>query len=164
MIYLSQNEGLTPQDAVKACFQAAFGAEHMLTDIEKARDYFNREFEACNFPAPLVTPLADDVCRINLYAWKILGLPKERLFDLFVESAKIKREKPVRDFEIYLNQVEADAGKYPFSLQEWRVYIINYKSKCEGSYEAVHHSEAYRQRFHPSYRVISGYIARIFVG
>ena len=42
--YLKKQIELHPsmqmQDLVKMCYQAVFGMEHMLSDIEKAREYF----------------------------------------------------------------------------------------------------------------------------
>ena len=60
-----------PQDAVKQCYQAAFGAEHLLTDTSLAAAYLEREFN--DTPAadvPLCEKIAPDVGRINLASWK----------------------------------------------------------------------------------------------
>ena len=37
---------MQPQDVVKLCYQASFGAEHLLEDFAAAQNYFMEEFEA----------------------------------------------------------------------------------------------------------------------
>ena len=78
-----------PQDAVKQCYQAAFGAEHLLTDTSLAAAYLEREFN--DTPAadvPLCEKIAPDVGRINLASWKAHGLPLEWLTRMFIMSAR----------------------------------------------------------------------------
>ena len=37
---------LQPQDVLKLCYQAAYGAEHLLTDLPAAKRYFEEEYAA----------------------------------------------------------------------------------------------------------------------
>ena len=43
---LNTHPSIQPQDIVKLCFQAAFGAEHLLADIAAARNYFYVEYNS----------------------------------------------------------------------------------------------------------------------
>ena len=152
--YLKEQMSLHPsmeaRDIVKMCFQAAFGAEHLLVDAEKARQYFDNELEGVQEQdGPLVELIADDVCRVNLAVWKKMGLPAKQLFDLFVESAKIRREDGEEVFWEYM----ARAGELVTNKDEWREFVDEY---MKGGIRAVNHSDAYRESEKPAYRVISG--------
>ena len=41
---LNTRKSMELQDVIKMCYQAAFGAEHLLTDMEGAQRYFDSEF------------------------------------------------------------------------------------------------------------------------
>ncbi len=79
----------TAQDIVKFCYQAAFGAEHLLKDLSAARAYFMDEYESvsADASAPLFEPLNDRYSRVNISAWKACGRGADELFDLFVKTA-----------------------------------------------------------------------------
>jgi len=141
---------MQPQDAVKLCFQAAFGAEHLLEDIERAKQYFDHEFESVAAKEGILAEfIADDVCRVNLAAWKAMGLPKDELFQLFVTSAKQKRKDGTEVFWHYMEE----AGKLPWQGQKWHDFVEEY---LKDGIRAVHHSESYRKHESPAYRIISG--------
>lgn len=157
--YLKKQIELHPsmqmQDVLKMCYQAVFGVEHMLTDIEKARQYFNQEYEAtpASFSLPLYEPISEDFCRINLAAWKARDLDPAELFELFVSSAK----HVIPGTRTDLNNCAKSAEKLmvknmlPFTLEEWREYYVAYKNS---GIRPVHHSEVYRQAEQPAYRII----------
>jgi len=143
--YLAQQLALHPsmqtQDVIKLCYQAAFGAEHMLMDIEKARKYFNDEY--VRTPAAdiaLFEQIADDVCRVNLAAWKQADLSPEWLFNIFVASV-YQRADGAALFFSYLRQAGLDAEAIPVA--------------------AIHHSEVYRAAEQPAYRIICARFARL---
>ena len=144
-----------PQDAVKHAFQAAFGAEHMLLDVQKARAYFFEEYMLFHKPAPLIERISADMVRVNLAAWKEANLPPMWLFDLFVMSATAPSENGDADFQKYMAQIEklAAKGELPFSYKEWEEYVEEYRKR--GTPYAVHHSSDYRQKEKPAYRIIS---------
>ena len=43
---LERHKSIQPQDIVKLCYQAAYGAEHMLADMEAAKKYFYTEYDS----------------------------------------------------------------------------------------------------------------------
>ncbi|NLM37574.1 MAG: hypothetical protein GX202_05540 [Firmicutes bacterium] len=145
---------LTAQDAVKLCYQAAFGAEHLLTDPGQARATLLAEFERT--PPRRVAvfePISVTYSRCNLAAWKERELPPEWLFQIFWHSASGKREKAEPLFIDYLQIVTACAekGMLPFDSVEWQRYVDGYLA---GGVRPVHHSEAYRRREEPAYRIV----------
>ncbi|MCL2372674.1 MAG: hypothetical protein FWC78_04650 [Defluviitaleaceae bacterium] len=166
-----------PQDVVKLCFQAAYGAEHLLTNLEKAQSYFDAEVLAASaegaqknsvgrkirpteFEIPLFEKITANVCRVNIQPWVALGLPPGWLFSLFVLSAANETAPQQKEqlFFRYIQQANglAAAGNFPFTLTQWQEYWQQYQAKTGGKPQAVHHSQAYRQQQNPAYRVIAG--------
>lgn len=151
---LRLHPSMQPQDVVKMCYQAAYGAEHMITDPEHAKQLFDREYEAvpASFAIPLYEPISEDFCRINLAAWKARGLDKDDLFELFTASAH-SSSVGESDFSNCIKPAEQviQKGKAPFSFEEWQAYYSEYK---KSGMPAVHHSEAYRRAEQPAYRLV----------
>ena len=150
-----------PQDAVKLAFQAAFGAEHLLGDIEKARSYFNAEYAKDLKPAPLIEKISADIVRVNLAAWKEAKLPADWLFDLFVLSSAEKNESPSESFCLYMDKLGelVKDGCLPFSIGDWIKYMNGFNDEAEP--KPVHHSEEYRKKEKPAYRLVSGFFLRL---
>lgn len=154
------------RDAVKMSFQGSFGAEHLLSDVTAAAKYLHEEFvcaPACD--EALFEKIAEDVCRVNIGAWKALNLPEVWLLRLFVLSAqnhaaKIDRKEGEQAFLARLDMVSALAKeeKLPFSSEEWEAFKAEYLA---GSIRAVHHSDIYRETNCPAYRVVSGRMCRL---
>ncbi len=143
------------QDVIKMCYQAVFGVEHMLADIEKARQYLCQEYEAtcADGSMPLYEPISESFCRVNLAVWKAMEFSPEELFELFVASANYNVPGTQTDLNLCAKSVEKVIAKglLPFSLEEWQNYYTLYK---HNGMPPVHHSETYRQAEHPAYRII----------
>jgi len=79
---LSLHPSIRPRDVIKLCYQAAFGAEHLLTDLSAAEKYFRGEYDsvAADASAPLFENISPEICRVNLAAWKASNLPCMWLF------------------------------------------------------------------------------------
>lgn len=94
--YLEQqalaHPAMEPQDVYKMLYQAVYGAEHLLQDIEAAWNYFQEEYEGVK-PGSQVEPLweqiGEKVYRVNLRVWKKQQLPPEWLFGMFVGSVEM---------------------------------------------------------------------------
>ncbi|MBQ6824434.1 MAG: hypothetical protein IJP27_07260 [Clostridia bacterium] len=130
-----------PQDLIKHCYQAAFGSEHLLADFSAAFARFTAEFEAV-LPQkmPLFEPLSEEICRINLAAWKQEGLPPAWLFRIFAATAAKKG-----DLEKNLREA-GELGLFPAA--EWEKCLQEYRA---AGMPAVHHSAAYRAAEKPAY-------------
>ncbi|MBO5177973.1 MAG: hypothetical protein J6K04_08085 [Lachnospiraceae bacterium] len=143
------------QDVIKMCYQAVFGVEHMLSDKEKAKQYFFTEYEStpANASIPLYEPISETFCRINLAAWKARALDPEELFELFVASANYSVPGTRTDLNNCAKSAEKLIAKgiLPFTLEEWKPYYVAYKN--DGMYP-VHHSDIYRQAERPAYRLV----------
>ncbi|MDD3702536.1 MAG: hypothetical protein PHC55_13000 [Bacteroidales bacterium] len=151
---LNLHPSMQPQDVVKMCYQAAFGAEHLLDDVHAAKQYFVSEYDSV--PAKniaLYEEISPDFCRVNMSAWKANGLPADLLFQLFYMTASTPHGSKELLLE-YLSLAEevVSNGKTAFTADEWKAYVEKYKAD---GIKAVHHSQAYRKKECPSYRVIS---------
>ncbi len=135
-----------PCDAVKFCYQAAYGAEHMIGD--NAAVYFNKEYESVTAGDGMLTEqLSEEYFRINLAVWKNKALPSEWLFNMFYLSATKAEKGDVKPF-IEAAKKLATRGELPFDEKRLDEYLLGY----DGG--AVHHSEVCRKKKSPAYRVV----------
>ncbi|MBQ8408573.1 MAG: hypothetical protein IJY39_06870 [Clostridia bacterium] len=150
--HIKKHPSVMPQDVVKFCYQAAFGAEHLLSDLSVAKRYFDAEFNATEpREGQPFECLSDEACRVDLGAWKSTGMPAEWLFNMFVASASVKKDAAAA-FDGYLHQAEAAFDEsIGFGLDEWRAFLENYLAQGVG---AVHHSDIYRKSEKPAYRIV----------
>ena len=158
---IQMHPSLRPQDVVKLCYQAAFGAEHLLADMERAKKYLQEEYDAVTAAdIPLYEPISPEICRVNLAAWKFHGLPAEWLFSLLAASpfAKEEREGMFLQYlaaaETVLNEISVT-----FSAADWQAYLAEYQKT---GLAPVHHSEIYRKKENPAYRVVDRKCTRLF--
>ena len=156
---LSLHRSMRPRDMIKLCYQAAFGAEHLLGDLAAAEAYFEREFATAEEIQPLYERISPDCCRVNLSAWKARGLPPAWLFRLFAESAAGMTGSQ-ETFERLLRDADAlcATGRTPFSPGDWAAALEAHRR--DGG--AVRHSEAYRAAERPAYRLVNTAFIRLF--
>ncbi|MCM1542601.1 MAG: hypothetical protein NC121_15260 [Blautia sp.] len=208
-----KHPAMEAQDAVKLCYQAAFGAEHLLQDMDAAYRYLEREYGAVEADSsPLYEQIHEAVCRVNLAAWKREGLPLEWLFRMFAETAANPPENGEQVFRDCLDTVgkliraqagdaaaEQSAEKQTIGVTEERRKATQGSRAAEMSAaeersslfaeemqakrilgitanqwdgflagypvhqpQALHHSESYRNREHPAYRLVCSRFIRIF--
>lgn len=160
--YLREQVALHPsmqaQDVVKLLFQAAFGAEHLLSDKDATFRRLQKEFEeieTTNMSEKLYEQIHDKVCRINLREWKRRNMPLSWLFRIFIESASYAGlygghelfNESLQEAEVLIRE-----GVFRFSLKEWE------ETTKQGP---VHHSEIYRQQEQPAYRIVCSRYIRL---
>ena len=139
---------MQPQDVHKLCYQAVYGAEHLLLDIDSAREYFNSEYERTDcHDGPLYEEISAEVCRINLGAWKATGLKKEWLFNMFAASLREKKGS----YDQFASYIEI--AKKVLPRLDWKNYSV--------TDEAVHHSDEYRNAEKPAYRIVNKRFVRL---
>lgn len=141
------------QDVVKLCYQSAFGAEHILSDLDRAKAYLYGEFEYVLITdEPLFEQISPEIVRVNLGAWKREKREISPLFDAFKNSAFIS-ENSTDVFLIYLDVAKKTMNELlpNFNEEQWLAFINNYKSN---GIKPVHHSDQYRQNEKPSYRIV----------
>lgn len=157
---LELHSSMQPQDIIKLCYQAAFGAEHLLSDKKLALTYFNEEF-ANTEPSDgdLYEQISDNIYRINLGAWKSTNMPSEWLFEMFVNSMK-PLENGSESFHDYLKTLDENFDEFGFAFSQslWFEFKTTY---LKDGIRAVHHSQIYRDSEKPAYRIVDARFIRL---
>ena len=152
-IILSQSSlhpSCEPADLIKLCFQAVYGAEHLIADVERARRFFYTEYEATSpKDCAIFEVISDRYCRVNIAAWKFKGYEPDKLFDIFIATARhsTPAEGGIAPLLDTVGRL-AEQGALPFSIEAWQTVLSQY----EGG--PVHHSQRYRDAEAPAYRVV----------
>ncbi|HWP52126.1 MAG TPA: hypothetical protein VN626_10565 [Clostridia bacterium] len=152
---------MRPRDMIKLCFQAAYGAEHLMFDQAASELLFYNEFSSVSGGAArLYEQISPDFCRVNLVAWKERGLPSEWLLRMFVSSAPTTASTD-SSFRSLLRQADmlCAAGSLPFSQDAWAHELNAYWLAGGG---AIRHSEHYRAHEQPTYRLVCTRFIRLF--
>lgn len=139
------------QDVYKLAYQAALGSEHAVTDPEAVRRWLERELADLG-PGP-VEPLSETISpdgqlvRVHLRPYVQLGYQAEVLANAFLATAQ-EYSGQVSSLEEYW-RISVSQDHFP------AVDMENFIQQMKVSqYPAVHHSSAYRQAYHPAYRVV----------
>ena len=149
---LAKHPSMECTDILKQCYQAAKGAEHLLFDLDRAKAYLQKEWDATPAEdAPLYELISPVVARANIAAWKFHGKSVEELFALFAASATVPMGSN-QVLETYLAEAEEVLTTHrPELLPAWRETITAYK---QAGMPPIHHSEGYRMAEKPAYRVV----------
>ena len=148
---LQAHPSMQSRDVVKLCYQAACGAEHLLSDLEGARAYFEEEYASVpHKEEPLYEQISSKICRVNLGAWKQSGMPSEWLFLMFSATKFSGVGKSV--LPAYLKAAEEVLRQVGFDMDAWSAYMAEYRAM---GMPAVRHTEAYRRAEQPAYRIVA---------
>lgn len=140
---------MTPQDAVKLCYQSAFGCGHLIKNEETALSMLKNEMDTIGSDtgAQMCESIGEGYVRLDLHRAKAENISAESICKIFMESAN-SGEKTELEPKIKLLKKLSSIGKTPFSEEELLDYLSGYNG------EMVSHSEQYRKAYNPSYRVI----------
>lgn len=158
--HLKNHPGMECQDMLKLCFQGSYGPGHLLKDKEKAYRYLLEEYaDTPEAEGEICEEISENFVRINIAPYKKEKLPPEWLFQMFFLTANMRDDKttpesegmPIFNRQLKVMNALAEQGECPFSNEEWQTYMQTYLGQGGG---AVHHTETYRRREKPSYRVV----------
>lgn len=156
---LKRHPSMQPQDIIKMCYQASHGAEHLLKDLSAAREYLQKEYQDVKAEdIALYENISDNVCRINLAAWKFRNLPIEWLFNMFAAAASIGVADDLLRQCIANSEKFLETAKIGFTVEMWQNYLSEYKQK---GMPAISHTEIYRKAEKPSYRLVNSRYIRL---
>ena len=142
--------GMQHRDVVKLCYQAAWGAEHLLSDLSGAADYFATEYSGVSpTEEPLYEQISRDICRVNLGAWKRTGMPSEWLFRMF--AGTVFRSDGTARMQAYLHTAEEVLRDSGWEMHHWDSFLQSYED--EGM-PPVRHTPEYRAQEQPAYRIV----------
>lgn len=146
-------------DILKFIHQSAFGCEHLVTDCDSVTDYIRTEAAACKaHNGTPVEALNGDYSRVHLDVIKN-GLSAETLGKLFCLSAiPSENGQILADKQLQVLQMLAEDGKLPFSAQEIAQAVAQWR---QNGLCACRHSQVFRDRYAPAYRVIKNEYVRL---
>lgn len=151
--YCKQNTDVEIDDILKFLYQSCMGCEHLVSDFDKAWVWIEDEYmRADSDDLPAVESLDGDFCRVHLKAMKDKEALK-KLCEFFVLSSKSHTDG-VERLENELNRliVLADNNELKFSKKEMQDAIEQWRRQ---GFSAIHHSESFRNKHNPAYRVIA---------
>lgn len=144
---------LEPQDLLKALYQSVFGCGHFVADEQTCLDRIRAEFAGSPILPP-VEALTGEYCRLQVSVLKTTALTAEtlaRLFRLSAEPAGTPEALEALEAGLAVLLSMADDGELPVSAPAVRQAVTAWS---QAGYPACHHSEVFRQSYHPAYRVV----------
>ncbi len=136
------------EDAVKFVFQAMLGVGHLLSDPETVTACLVRETEGLRADPeePLLEPLSPAWCRLNLRRALAEGLTPRMIAGMMLASGQGPR--------FSRQDVYETCGKL---AEEGFIRLTGADdlSRIQDEHWLPSHSAAYREKYHPAYRVIS---------
>ena len=140
------------QDLFKFLHQSAFGCEHLVSSPEASCDYILSEYKGCAKKGALIEPLGGEFSRVNL-AYLDTGLSAFTLSWLFYLSSREEKRDESNFNNMLLALKELACSKeIPFSWDELEEKLSWWAEK---GYQPLHHSDKFREKYSPAYRVIS---------
>lgn len=141
-----------PADAVKLIYQNEFGGGHMITDPSACLSYLRQEYHSAKKSPTAVRwePIGNGIVRI--YLASLAETELEALGQAFLRSGAARQGNMthfLKKLDI-LHSLTAQS-QLPFDQRALDTYLADY---ANAGYPAVSHSEAYRNAYHPAYRVI----------
>lgn len=139
------------QDVLKLMYQRGLGCGHFAPDEASAQMRLQQEWDATPADARqmLCEPLGGGYVRLHLAAAKAAGIPLPLVLRLFLASAAAPNDQQLEQLHNQLRQVDPSA--LGIGADAWQ--------KVQREWQAAgcpppSHSTAYRDAYHPAYRVI----------
>jgi len=147
-------------DLFKFLHQSSFGCEHAVSSLEIAMRYIEGEYsQGLPDGVDLTEKLDGNFSRVSL-GWIDKGLSFSTFGKLFFASARERQDGAqalVQKLSVARELI--NRGELPLSLTEFDNAAREWR---EAGYPALHHSDAYRNSYHPAYRVLSDrYVAHL---
>lgn len=151
--YIKKYPNSEIKDFIKLIYQATFGTGHMIDNVAQSLSRLKDEIsnlEPVNFYEDLYDYISYDYVRVNLRIYKQYNLNVNLLNESFSNTSQmfVDNNKIFIDELVTLKNFLIKKG---FDLAELDDYFLEYEDQ---EYPSVHHSQNYRNYYHPAYRVI----------
>lgn len=143
---LKQYPEQQPQDVYKMIYQGVYAGGHIIKDKASHLTWLIQEMEAVkdrDFKRPEC--ISNAYMRLHLDGLKKSPIHRDTLEKMILLSAE-KNQGSLAQFEERLSLWQALVNR-----EDTHEFIARMKAQ---NYPLVHHSEAYRQAYHPAYRII----------
>ena len=142
------------QDVYKLLYQAVMGAEHLLHETALQRlqiEWSSLEMGVDETLFETIAVNSTAIGRLNLRPAKQHGYDLERVWDVFVRSAKEMRADHQEFVAVWKNVL----NEFPQWQHIKYADVLQFDEKMAGAgYPVMHHSAQYRAAYHPAYRVV----------
>jgi hypothetical protein len=142
-------------DIYKLFYQDYFGCGHFFSDQESIITYLTHEINDASLTKD-TAPEIQEICCFNNFIrvdinWVTCGyLTISKLADLFWQSSRIQLDQPIPWFTHWQNICQIIARENFLNCQPDKEKLEAFANNKNG----VHHSEIYRQKYQPHYRII----------
>ena len=146
-------------DLYKSCFQDYMGAEHLVSDRLRVKDYLEEELSTTTLD-DLMTwnyepcGIDSNYYRVSIRTVKENVLSEEMLLDAFIRSANTPKRPTVeewsRRWHVIIGTIDQMRLGLPLYQQD-KAFVDSILSV--GKY-AISHSPEYREAYHPHYRIV----------
>ena len=148
----------TLQDLYKAFFQGSFGPGHMIENASSAQEYLLKEIEqATEYDSVLWQSVGYEkqYYRVNLRLVRDGKLPAEELITAFTASANSATPPSLEAWMKEWQDIVGIVGEMGLNLANFRNDKQRIEENLRNGLVACHHSEVYRNTYHPHYRIVS---------
>ena len=145
----------TLQDVYKSFYQEHFGPEHMIADTTSARQYLLKELSEPDVASEVYfEPVGSEgrYVRVHLSAVADGLVTAEQLLEAFIRSAN-SEQPPLPDWETEWETVVNVIQKHHLKVNDFDTQLPALTEAARNR-QAVHHSQAYREAYHPHYRIV----------
>lgn len=141
------------EDVFKYLFQSALGCEHLVSDEQMALHYIQSEYAALSESADArIDKLDGAYSRVYLGVLN-QGLRPQTLAKLFCLSSQAETDgKQKLEQKLTVARQMIEKGTLPLDLAEFDRKLDAWH---DAGFPAVHHSNAFREVYHPAYRVLA---------
>ena len=110
---------MTPVDAVKLCYQSAFGCGHLVKNKDFALSMLKKELDETkgDSGAQLFEPIGDGYVRLDLHRAKAEGILEEKIAEIFMESANFGEKTKIEPKLELLKKLAKEVG-VPLKVRE----------------------------------------------
>ena len=146
-------------DIYKSCFQDYMGAEHLVSDRQRVKEYLDEELNSTSLDE--LMPWYVEPCgiegryvRVSIRAIKEGLITEEMLLDAFIQSANSSERPSVESWRNRWHQIVGVIDQMHLDLPNYeqdRAFIDSVLSV--GKY-AISHSPEYREAYRPHYRIV----------
>ena len=145
----------TLQDVYKSFYQDRFGPGHMITDTASARSYLMRELaEMSDTSAVYYEPTGSQGRYVRVYLSTVADslITADQLLDAFIQSANAV-QVPQTDWATEWEDIVGVIWECDLKVNDFEA-LQPVLSEAAQNHQAVHHSQAYREAYHPHYRIV----------
>ena len=143
------------RDMVKLLYQSELAGGHMIADESESLNRLESEYRSLGVSPgrEAFEDIGGGLCRLYLDSPVCADISLRTLNRFFVNTANANKGT-VGGFEAKLDILRqcCESGELPYPADDLGAYLREYK---ERGYPPVHHSQVYRDAYHPAYRVVN---------